>query len=176
MIRQIKMNFGSSLPQCLLDNQMAATAASTAARAPPSEPAQVEASPAKGVIEGETPDAVPVGELPVLPEREIVTTDDKPVPMGPETDETDAEETVAVVAEVDSVEPGAEEADPVDAGAELGVETGAADEVEAEGAADVDVACAELDAGTAVAAQEQTAWADPITWIAAGPHEERTQP
>ena len=71
------------------------------------------------------------------------------------------EETVAVVAEADSVVPGAE-AEPVDTGAELGVEAGAADEVE-DGPTEVEVAGAELDVGTAVAAQEQTAWADPIT-------------
>ena len=147
-----------------------------AAKAPPSEPAKVEASPVNGVMEGETPDAVPTGELPTLPEGEMVPTDKEPVPIGPEPDETDAEETVAVVAEADSIVPGAE-ADPVDAGAELGVEAGAADEVDAEGAADVEVAGAELDAGIAVAAQEQTAWADPMTATpVTAPHEERTQP
>lgn len=142
-------------------------AANTAARAPPTEPAIVEASPAKGVMEGETPVDVPAGELPILPEGDIVPTGNDAVPIGPEPDAAEAEETITVVVE----------AEPVEAGAEVGVEAGAADEVVAETLVDVEVAAAEVDAGTAVAAQEQTAWADPITATpVTAPQDERTQP
>ena len=141
-------------------------AANTAAKVPQMEPANFEASPAKGVIEGETPLEEPTGELPILPEGEIVPTGDDAAPLGSEPDEPVAEDTIAVVV-------GA----TVEIGAEVGVEAGAAEDVVAEESMDVEVAAAELDAGTAVAAHEQTACAEPMTATpVTAPQDERTQP